>query len=218
MRSFLQVIVRRVLCALGPVRRDRWPIHLVAALSGAGWVLCQVAPEARDGILASRWSPEYWLLAPLLHDQLWHLLLNALALFFLGEPLARLLSARRFLALVAGGAAAANLANNIFADFPAIGISGAVFAILACLLYPHGRAPMKFVGIHDLLRLRPFPLWKIAAGLLLLDLAGAAFNWGLFAHWGHLGGFAAGMGMGWIFFRRPPDIPIPMILRNLRKR
>ena len=218
MRFFPRPVVRRMIHALGSVRRERRPLFLVAALSGAGWVLCQVAPEARDGILASRWSPEYWLLAPLLHDHLWHFLMNALALFFLGEPLARLLSARRFLALVAAGATAANLANNIFADSPAIGISGAVLAVLACLTYPHGRAPVKFVGIHDLLRLPPFPLWKIAAGLLLLDIAGAAFNWGFFAHWGHMGGFAAGMGMGWLFFRRPPDIPVPMFLRNFRRR
>ena len=188
--------------------RAKRPIHVIIALSCAGWLYFESAPEVARGILSARWSPGYWLLAPFFHGALWHFLLNAMALNFLGEPMLRILGARRFVALFAVCAAAGNLANNLFAKSPAIGISGAVLGILACMTYPFGRAPMKFLVLHDLLRLPPFPLWKIAAGLVLLDIAGVVFQWDVFAHWGHLGGFFSGLGMGWIFFRRPPDIPI----------
>ena len=188
------------------LNRGNWPIHLLIALSCAGWLFLE-SDRAAAGILSDRWSPAYWLLAPFFHGALWHFLLNALTLNFLGEPLLRILGPRRFLGLFAACACGGNLANNLFGQNPAVGISGAVLGILACMTYPHGRAPVKFLVIHDLLRLPPFPLWKVAAGLALLDVAGILLGWEVFAHWGHLGGFASGMGMGWLYFRRPPDIP-----------
>lgn len=190
---------------LNPAKR---PIHIIIALSGAGWLFVETSPDAAGSILAARWAPEYWLLAPFFHGALWHFLLNAMALNFLGEPMLRLLGAKRFVALFAVGTIAGNLANNLFAQSPAIGISAAVLGILAAMTYPFGRAPMKFLVLHDLLRLPPFQLWKIAAGLAALDIAGIIFQWGVFAHWGHLGGFLSGLAAGWLFFRRPPDVPM----------
>ena len=52
---------------------------------------------------------------------------------------------------------AGTLLNNFLSDAPAIGISAAVLGMLSCALYPYGRAPMKFLFIHDVLRLPPFP-------------------------------------------------------------
>lgn len=198
--------------------RGNWPIHFLAALSCAGWLFYESSPVEAMEILTDRWSPAYWLLAPFFHGALWHFLLNALALNFLGAPLLRILGTRRFLELFAAAAFAANLANNLFGENPAVGISGAVLGILGCMTYPYGRAPVKFLVIHDLLRLPPFPLWTAAAGLALLDVAGILFKWGIFAHWGHLGGLACGMAMGWIYFRRPPDIPPLFSIRRRRWR
>ena len=189
------------------INRENWPIHILIALSCAGWLFYESSRTAALEILDGQWLPAYWLLAPFFHGALWHFLLNAMALNFLGAPLLRILGPRRFLELFAVCAFGGNLANNLFGDAPAIGVSGAVLGILGCMTYPYGRAPVKFLVIHDLLRLRPFPLWKVAAGLALLDAAGVLFNWGFFAHWGHLGGLASGMAMGWLYFRRPPDIP-----------
>ena len=190
---------------LSPAKRV---IYVFVALSGAGWVFVEVAPEVARNILAERWTPEYWVLAPFFHGALWHFLLNAMALNFLGEPMLRALGERRFVTLFAVGILAGNLANNLFAESPAVGISAGVLGILAAMTYPFGRAPMKFLVLHDLLRLPPFQLWKIAAGLVGLDVAGIVFQWGVFAHWGHLGGFLAGLVAGWVFFRRPPDVPM----------
>ena len=197
------------------LNRENWPIHTLIALSCAGWLFYESDPASAQKIVSAQWLPAYWLLAPFFHGALWHFLLNAMALNFLGGPMLRILGARRFLELFAVCAFAGNLANNLFGDSPAIGISGAVLGILGCMTYPYGRAPVKFLVIHDLLRLRPFPLWKVAAGLALLDATGILFNWGFFAHWGHLGGLAAGMAMGWLHFRRPPDIP-PLFPRGRR--
>ena len=198
-------MLRRPQWNLDPAKR---PIHILIALCASGWLFVEIAPAAALRILSARWSPEYWLLSPFFHGALWHFLLNAMALNFLGTPMLSILGPRRFLALFVVSAAAANLANNLFAAAPAVGVSGAVLGILACMTYPFGRAPMKFLLIHDLLRLPPFPLWKIAAGLVALDVAGILLQWGVFAHWGHLGGFLAGLALGRVFFRRPPDIPM----------
>ena len=205
-------MLRRPDWNLDPAKR---PIHIIIALSAAGWLFFESDPARALRILSARWSPEYWLLSPFFHGALWHFLLNAMALNFLGGPLLRILGARRFVALFIAAAVAANLANNLFADAPAVGVSGAILGLLACMTYPFGQAPMKFLLLHDLLRLPPFPLWKIAAGLALLDVAGIVLRWEFFAHWGHLGGFLCGLAMGWIFFRRPPDIPF---LRGRRRR
>ena len=73
---------------LSPAKRV---IYVFVALSGAGWVFVEVAPEVARNILAERWTPEYWALAPFFHGALWHFLLNAMALNFLGEPMLRAL-------------------------------------------------------------------------------------------------------------------------------
>ena len=78
---------------------------------------------------------------------------------------------------------AGTLLNNFLSDAPAIGISAAVLGMLSCALYPYGRAPMKFLFIHDVLRLPPFPLYGVAAFIVMLDIAGVLLGWGYFAHW-----------------------------------
>ena len=190
------------------LRREHWPLYALTVASAVGWLFYEAAPApVVRAILSERWSFAYWVVAPFMHGALWHLLMNALALNLLGGPMLSVLGAKRFLILFAAALVSANLANNFFGDNPAVGISGAVLGALACMTYPFGRAPMKFLVLHDILRLRPFPLWGIAAGIVLLDIAGIVFGWGTFAHWGHLGGFACGMVFGAFHFRRPPNVP-----------
>ena len=60
------------------------------------------------------------------------------------------------------------------------------------------------IQVHDLLRLPPFPLYGFAEFIVMLDITGLIFSWQHFAHWGHLGGFAAGGGVvGWYIFHYP---------------
>ena len=99
-----------------------------------------------------------------------------------------------------------NFAQQFFERRPRIGISAAVLGMLSCALYPYGRAPMKFLFIHDVLRLPPFPLYGVAAFIVMLDIAGVLLGWGYFAHWAHLGGFAAG-GVGRLAYFSPSPAP-----------
>ena len=186
--------------------RRFWPLWAIGAASFVGALTHSFGdPETLFWILGDRASLRYFLFAPFLHGGLLHFLLNFFALRFLGEALIRVVGNARFLALFVAGAVAANLANNGFGDAPAIGISGAIFAILGVSIYPFGQTPVKLLVISDILRLPPFRLQTLALVLAAIDIAGVIFDWGFFAHWGHLGGLAAGLFIGSFWFpgRRP---------------
>ena len=186
--------------------RRFWPLWAIGAASFVGALTHSFGDrETLFWILGDRASLRYFLFAPFLHGGLLHFLLNFFALRFLGEALIRVVGNARFLALFVAGAVAANLANNGFGDAPAIGISGAIFAILGVSIYPFGQTPVKLLVISDILRLPPFRLQTLALVLAAIDVAGVIFDWGFFAHWGHLGGLAAGLFIGSFWFpgRRP---------------
>lgn len=154
-------------------------------------------------ILGDRWSLHYWLAAPFIHISLLHCLLNIMVLHYIGgNMLLPLLGKRHFIALFALCIVAGTLANNLFAASPAIGISSGLTGLLGCALYPYGRAGMKLLLIHDILRLPPFQFRHIVAFLVALDIIGILLGWNFFAHWAHLGGFAAGVLIGYLRFRR----------------
>ncbi|MBE8157800.1 MAG: rhomboid family intramembrane serine protease [Betaproteobacteria bacterium] len=179
-----------------------WPVYGIAAASICGALSEELARAVLSG---GRWSPQYLLLSPFIHGGAAHLILNIMGLHYIGGQLILpLLGARRFLALFAAAAVAGNIANNIFTDKPAVGISAAVLGMLSCALYKFGRAPMRLLLLHDIFRLRPFPLWKFAAFAAFLDVAGIILGWGVLAHWAHLAGFAVGGVFGWFIFRRRP--------------
>ena len=180
------------------------PVYVPIALSFIGTLLYLLTNKLPLW-LHDHWSLTYFLLAPFVHVGVMHFFLNALALHYIGGMLMLpTLGARRFLLVFTGGIVIATIANNLLAEIPAVGISAGIMALLACALYPYGRLPMKLLLIHDLLRLRPFPLHYIAAFIVCLDIAGIIFGWHFFAHWAHLAGFATGGGLGFYFFRRNP--------------
>lgn len=180
-----------------------WPVYLPAAASVVG-ALAFSSPAAMEFVFAGKWSPQYLLLSPFVHAGVAHLLLNILGLHYIGgQMLLPFLGAWRFLFLFATGALAGAVGNNVFGGGPAAGISAAVLGMLACSLHRFARTPMRLLLLHDLLRLRPFPLWTCAAFVVALDVAGLVFGWRLFAHWAHLSGFAAGGICGFFLFSRP---------------
>lgn len=184
-----------------------WPIYLLGAASLGGTLFLPFASDAAlHFIFADQWSLQYLLLSPFIHSGAAHLLLNVMALHFIGgQMLLPLLGARRFLWLFAVAALAGVVVNNALGAAPAAGISAAVLGILACALHRFAHLPMRLLLIHDLLRLRPFPLWKVAVFLVCLDIAGIVFDWHFFAHWAHLGGFVGGgVFGGFLFGKWPP--------------
>lgn len=179
------------------------PVYAIGGASFVGALLLSNSPGWVIDVLQSRWSPQYFVLATFMHAGFLHALLNVAALFFIGgQLLLPTLAMRRWLWLFGGGALAGHLANNIFGDAPAVGISAAVLAMLGCAIFPFGRMPVKFVLLHDILRLPPFRLSSVAGFLVMLDITGIIFGWQLFAHLAHLGGFAFGITFGYLHFRR----------------
>lgn len=183
-----------------------WPVYVIAAASVCGALLLSFAPlSGLRFVFAGLWTPQYILLSPFIHDGAAHLLLNIFGLHFIGgQMLLPFLGARRFLFLFAAAALAGTIGNNIFGEGPAVGISAAVLGMLSCALHRFARTPMRLLLIHDLLRLRPFPLWTVAAFVVFLDVAGIVLGWRIFAHWAHLSGFAAGGIAGYFLFNTPP--------------
>ena len=152
-------------------------------------------------MLWAPWSAIYLLGAPFIHAGLAHLLLNIMGLHFIGGQLVLpSIGARRFLILFALAALFGGIVNNILGNAPAVGISAAVLGMFSCSLYRFAHAGVKLLLIHDLLRLRPFALWKVAAFIVGLDICGIIFNWQFFAHWAHLAGFLTGGIYGWFIF------------------
>ena len=81
---------------------------------------------------------------------------------------------------------------------------GFTLGILGCMTYPYGRAPVKFLVIHDLLRLRPFPLWKVPrGGAGAAGRGGGSFQLGIFRPLGALGRAGQRNGDGLAVFSPP---------------
>lgn len=181
------------------------PICIPTMLSLVGVLFYHADRSALLEILHARWSVGYFLVSPFVHAGMLHFLLNVMLLHYVGGMmLLPVIGRRRFVILFAIAAIAGNVANNLFSEAPAVGMSAAVMGILATSLYRYGDAPMRLLLIHDLFRLPPFPLRYIVAFVVLLDVAGIIFRWNFIAHWAHLGGFAAGLLFGAYVFRRPP--------------
>ncbi len=184
--------------------RSYAPVAALIGLAIAGTVLYATSERAALlELFSDRWSMRYLSASTFMHGGFLHLLLNAMALHLVGgQMLLPFLRGPRVLALFAAGALAGHLANNLLGEAPAIGISAAVMGMLAFALYPFHKLPMRLMIIHDILRLRPIPLGALAVFIVALDITGIILDWGFFAHWAHLGGFAAGGLAGMVFFRR----------------
>ena len=134
-----------------------------------------------------------------------HLLVNGLAIFFIGRELLPLLGSKRFLWLYGGGVVGGGLlwlAVNWTGNGILLGASAGAFALFTMFaaLYPNRSITLL---IFFVIPITIKPKWAIAIaggidllGFLFYELAGSASPGGV-AHSAHLGGMAA----GWIFFR-----------------
>ena len=175
------------------------PVYVPAVLSLAGALFYTYGDRLTLlEILSDRWSPHYLFASPFIHGGLLHCLFNVMVLHYIGGGmLLPLVGKRFFIALLVMGVVGGTLANNLLSNTPAIGISSGLMALLGCAVFPYGRAPMKLLLIHDILRLPPFQFRYLIAFVVLLDILGILFGWHFFAHWAHLGGFAVGIAAGY---------------------
>jgi membrane associated rhomboid family serine protease len=129
-----------------------------------------------------------------LHDGPFHLLFNMLFLFFFGPELERRIGGRRFLAVFFLSGIVAGIGYSLYSGIiqqsnaPAVGASGALMGIFACLavLAPHIQVYIYFIPMKITYALIMFALLD-----LLLFSSGDAI-----AHSAHLSGVVAGLVIG----------------------
>ena len=130
---------------------------------------------------------QYWRLITggFLHDGFFHIAINMLSLYFVGNALepavGRLNFALIYFVSLLGGSFGALLFQP---DIPTVGASGAIFGI--------------FGALFIVARARGISIWQSGLGMilllnLLLSVTARGISLG-----GHLGGFAAGLITGWL--------------------
>jgi uncharacterized protein len=147
-------------------------------------------------------SPAYFLDSPwtlitslFVHQGLWHLLFNMIALFFFGMVLYQKVGQNRFLAVYFIGGILGNVAFillNASLGVLVVGASGAVYAIAGALVVMMPKMRVALWGII------PMPLWVFVIVFLgLLSLP--PFTGNNIAWQAHMGGLVAGLVAGYIF-------------------
>jgi membrane associated rhomboid family serine protease len=203
---------------LGPYRLDRFmdraavmPVLYTGAdhaLSPVDAVLTSFDPDLGRRVLVSMF----------LHGGWAHLLGNMLYLWIFGDNVEDRLGHLKYLVfyLLCGWTASyAHIWSQPVSSVPSIGASGAIAGVLGAYitLYPRARVvtllPLGFFS--QLVQLPAFlflGLWFLQQALLgAFDLVAPAGRAGGIAWWAHIGGFAAGFVLVWLFRkprRRPP--------------
>jgi len=127
------------------------------------------------------------------HGNFLHILFNMIGLYFLGSFMLRAVGERSFLAVFFLGGLAGNALYFLLGPqlTPAVGASGAIFALGGALAVMVPRVPVLIIPIPV-----PIPLWvAIIIFFLLSFLPGIAWQ-------AHIGGLLLGLIAGLIFRRR----------------
>jgi membrane associated rhomboid family serine protease len=233
-----------------PYLRDDYPRQRTSVLA---WLICGIlagfvlqlavdsstggnTPLLRDfavtvpGLMAGRvWT---LLTHSFLHSptNLFHLIGNLLALFFLGRELLPLLGTRRFLGIYAAALTAGALAWTAVhwrSGGVLLGATAGVDAlaiVYACFFPAHELNFLVFFVLPVTLKPKHFALGLLAFdlfGLLVWEIPRAALPWGItIASSAHLGGMA----VGWLYYRylhdayrRHPEVELPRWLRRSAK-
>jgi len=142
-----------------------------------------------------------------LHGGWMHLIGNMLFLWIFGNNIEDAMGHVRFVAfyLLCGfAAAAAQVAQDIHSTVPMIGASGAIAGVLGAyiLLYPRTKVLvlLPIIIIWTVVRLPAWVLIGFWFGMQFLLGAGSlGAGGGGVAHWAHVGGFVAGLGLVLLF-------------------
>jgi membrane associated rhomboid family serine protease len=178
----------------------RFMVLLVAAFvltnGAAGWFRWR----GEGTLLLSRESIEegrVWTVvtAALLHADAWHLLFNAIGLWFFGKLVEETLGGARFVAFFFAAAVVSHL-PFLAAEFATGGSTrtiGASGIVMAAIVF----AAFRFPGLPIRLIVVPLVLWQFAALYVAFDVLGLVSRGESVDHWTHLGGAA----FGWIVHR-----------------
>jgi membrane associated rhomboid family serine protease len=178
--------------------------------------------------LNPEWYRQPWLAYQLLtygfvhsHVDLWHILLNMLALWIFGRDVEAKYGSREFLAFYLAAIVVAGLVWTVTEipspnSPPMLGASGGISAvvILFAMNFPHRTVLFMFF--------LPMPMWLLAVIIVVSDAFGAVSRSGNVAFAAHLGGAAFGYlyyRYGWIFERwLPSQASLPRLRRQPKLR
>lgn len=135
---------------------------------------------------------EYWRLitSNFLHIGLLHLLFNAYALYVLGQEAEALYGGSRFVVIFLLSGVSGSLASYAFTYGLSAGASTAIFGLIGTLIAFFVRNRQLF-GVLGSSRLTN--LLVVAAFNIIYGLSNPVID-----NWGHLGGFAGGLTLGWL--------------------
>lgn len=134
------------------------------------------------------------------HGSFGHIILNMISLYFLGRFLLQMVGENKFLLVYFLGGIAGNVLYLLeiayfapaLAGVPAIGASGAIFALGGALMIMAPGLRVFIIPIPI-----PVPLWIALVIFLLLSFAIPGIAWQA-----HLGGLLLGLGVGWYFKKK----------------
>jgi membrane associated rhomboid family serine protease len=187
----------------------RWPITNILIIVAC--TLCYVLlafgaiPEQviRSMVLRG-WNPIGLLGNTFLHGGIAHLFFNMLFLWVFGNAVCETMGNWRYLAAFIGAGLIADTIHNLCDGQPAIGASGAINGIIGFYLVLY---PINIVDCFYWIFFRAGSVEVTGYWLVILWFLGDA--WGAFigsntgpAYWAHLGGLAAGIGLGILFETR----------------
>jgi len=167
--------------------------------------LCAIATIARYvnpnlisllGLSGASFPDQPWAIITNLfvHANLWHLIVNMIALYFFGSSLGRLVGESRFLLVYFGGGILGNILYLLLGSpfIPAVGASGAIFALGGALAMLRPKLPVLVFPIPA-----PIPLWIAVIGSFVILTFIPSVAWQA-----HLGGLIVGLIAGYFFRRR----------------
>ncbi|MBD3260287.1 MAG: rhomboid family intramembrane serine protease [Candidatus Altiarchaeales archaeon] len=166
----------------------------IVTLASSNAVLEWLALTPKD-VLAKPWT---LLTNMFIHGGFSHILFNMITLFFFGTYLARITSEEDFLKTYFAGGLVASLAY-VFTSFafnippphiPAIGASGAVFAVMGALIMLR---PNMTVYVNFFI---PMKMWMLGVIYLFFSIFAIGSGMGGVAHNAHLGGLLLGLYVG----------------------
>ncbi|MFC1988286.1 rhomboid family intramembrane serine protease [Chloroflexota bacterium] len=170
-------------------------------------LIMYLATSIRRSLFIGRFglTPQYFLQQPwtiitnlFIHSpfpSIGHILANMVTLYFFGSHLIRLVGERNFLIVYFLGGIVGNILYLLWGHpfIPAIGASGAVFAVGGALTVLRPKLPVFIFPIPI-----PIHLWIAVIGGFLIISFFPNVAWQA-----HLGGLLLGLGAGYLFRRKP---------------
>ena len=188
------------------------PILVLVIVNLLVFIITAIVPTLRiflwllpAGFLSQPWTI---LTSMFVHGTFWHIFANMLTLYFFGTYLSRLVGNSKFLIVYFVGGILGNIfyivltiLGGIFAIsflgspfIPAVGASGAIFAIAGALAVMRPKLPVFIFPIPA-----PIPLWvAVIGGFVLFSIFGILYILPI-AWQAHLGGLVFGFIAGYIF-------------------